>query len=96
MKGVSLSEDLCGYFGKQLRISLDTKETRLKKYGEGKIDENNYMNLPEQETLDGLAAYLGIPEKQGKVFLVNGSPRTKEYKLSEEDEVKILGFIGGG
>jgi aldehyde:ferredoxin oxidoreductase len=24
-----MSEDLCGYFGKQLRISLDTKETRV-------------------------------------------------------------------
>ena len=70
--------------------------TILKKYGEGKIDENNYMNLPEPETLDGLAAYLGIPKKQGRVFLVNGSPRPKEYNLSEEDEVKILGFIGGG
>ena len=54
------------------------------------------MNLPEHETLLGLAAHLGIPEKQGKVFLVNGSPRPKEYRLSEEDEVKILGFIGGG
>ncbi len=54
------------------------------------------MSLPEHETLHGLAAFLGIPERQGKVFLVNGSPRPKEYKLSEEDEVKILGFIGGG
>ena len=70
--------------------------TILKKYGEGKIGENDYMSLPEHETLHGLAAYLGIPERQGKVFLVNGSPCQKEYKLSEGDEVKILGFIGGG
>jgi aldehyde:ferredoxin oxidoreductase len=27
MKEVAMSEDLCGYFGKQLRISLDTQET---------------------------------------------------------------------
>lgn len=77
----------------KIRVKL---YTILKKYGEGKLDKNNYLNLPKQETLHGLAAYLGIPEKQGKVFLVNGSPRPKEYKLSEEDEVKILGFIGGG
>ena len=70
--------------------------TILKKYGKGKLDENNYMILPEQKTLQELAAYLEIPKKQGKIFLVNGSPRPKEYKLSEEDEVKILGFIGGG
>ena len=70
--------------------------TILKKYGEGKIDENHYMNVPEHETLHGLAAYLGIPERQGRVFLVNGSPRPKEYRPKEGDEVKILGFIGGG
>jgi aldehyde:ferredoxin oxidoreductase len=29
MKEVAMSEDLCGYFGKQLRISLDTQETRV-------------------------------------------------------------------
>jgi sulfur carrier protein ThiS len=77
----------------KIRVKL---YTILKKYGEGKIDQNDYMSLPEHETLDGLAAYLGIPERPGKVFLVNGSPRSKEYKLSEGDEVKILGFIGGG
>ena len=70
--------------------------TIFKKYGKGKIDENNYMRLPEHETLHGLTAYLGIPERQGKVFLVNGSPRPKEYQLSEEDDVKIFGFICGG
>jgi sulfur carrier protein ThiS len=77
----------------KIRVKL---YTILKKYGEGKIDQNDYMSLPEHKTLHGLAAYLGIPERQGKVFLVNGSPRSKEYKLSEGDEVKILGFIGGG
>jgi len=77
----------------KIRVNL---YTILKKYGEGKIDENNYMILPEQKTLHGLAAYLEIPEQQGKVFLVNGSPRSKEYKIVEEDEVKIFGFIGGG
>ena len=77
----------------KIRVKL---YTILKKYGEGKIDEHNSMSVPEHETLHGLAAYLGIPEMQGKVFLVNGSPRPEDYKLNEEDEVKILGFIGGG
>ena len=77
----------------KIRVKL---YTILKKYGAGKIDENNYLNLPQPETLQGLAAYLKIPERQGRVYLVNGSPRPKEYKLSGEDEVKILGFIGGG
>ena len=77
----------------RIRVTL---YTILKKYGKGKIDQNNYLNLPEPETLQGLASYLKIPNRQGRVYLVNGSPRPKEYKLSEEDEVKILGFIGGG
>lgn len=77
----------------KIRVKL---YTILKKYGEDKIDENNYINLPGNETLHWLAAYLGIPERQGKVFLVNGSPRPKEYKLDEEDEVKMFAFIGGG
>ena len=49
----------------KIRVNL---YTILKKYGKGKLDENNYMILPEQKTLQELAAYLGIPEKQGKVF----------------------------
>jgi len=77
----------------KIRVKL---YTILKKYGKDKIGEDNAMRLPEHETLQGLAAHLGIPEKPGKVFLVNGSPRREEYKLSEGDEVKILGFIGGG
>ena len=70
--------------------------TTLKKYGEGKIGKNDTMQLPEHETLQGLATLLGIPEKPGKIFLVNGFPRNKEYRLKEGDVVKILGFIGGG
>lgn len=89
LKPASLSKDR----DMKIRVQL---YTIFKKYGKGKIDEKNYMRLPEHETLHGLAAYLGIPERQGKVFLVNGSPRPEEYKLREEDEVKILGFIGGG
>jgi molybdopterin converting factor small subunit len=39
---------------------------------------------------------LNIPERLGKVFLVNGYPRDIEYTLSEGDEVKILSIVGGG
>jgi len=35
-----------------------------------------------------------IPERLGKICLVNGYPQDIEYKLSEEDEVKILTVIG--
>jgi sulfur carrier protein ThiS len=54
------------------------------------------MTVPDRMTLENLASYLEIPDKPGKVFLVNGSPRDKEYVLQEGDEVKILSFIGGG
>jgi len=90
----------CGGSGaptKERNMKVQVKlYTILKKYGKGKISEGNTIRLPEHETLQGLAAHLGIPEKRGKVFLVNGAPRRKEYRLREGDEVKILGFIGGG
>ena len=70
--------------------------TILKKYGKGKIDKDNYVRLPVFETIQGLIRYLGIPEKLGKVYLVNDIPRNGEYTLSDGDEVKILAFIGGG
>ena len=70
--------------------------TLLKKYGEGKIGEDGLLSVNEAETLQGLLRQLEIPEKMGKVFLVNGLPKEKEYGLAEGDEVKILSFIGGG
>jgi hypothetical protein len=70
--------------------------TILKKYGEGKIDENNTIHLPEFISLNELAVYLNIPEKPGKTFLVNNNPRSQEYRLKDGDVVKIFGFIGGG
>lgn len=70
--------------------------TILKKYGNGKIDKDNYAILPEFKTIQGLTSYLGIPEKLGKVYLINGTPQNDDYILSEGDEVKILSFIGGG
>ena len=70
--------------------------TILKKYGEGKLDKNNNISIPEHLTLQDLISHLNIPEKLGKVCLVNGSPRDKEYTLSEGDEVKILTLLGGG
>jgi molybdopterin converting factor small subunit len=70
--------------------------TILKKYKKGKIDKDNYVRLPVFETIQGLIRYLGIPEKLGKVYLVNDIPRNGEYTLSDGDEVKILAFIGGG
>ena len=80
-------------------ISLEVKVklyTILKKYGEGKLDKDNNISIPEHLTLQDLISHLNIPEKLGKVCLVNGSPRDKEYTLSEEDEVKILALMGGG
>jgi sulfur carrier protein ThiS len=70
--------------------------TILNKYGEGKIDENNTIDLPEPLSLHELAAYLNIPQKPGKTFLVNDTPCPREYKVKDGDVVKIFGFICGG
>ncbi len=70
--------------------------TILKKYGEGKLDKDNNISIPEHLTLQDLIAQLNIPERLGKICLGNGYPRDIEYTLSEGDEVKILSIIGGG
>jgi len=70
--------------------------TILKKYGEGKLDKDNNISLPEPLTLKDLSSHLNIPERLGKVCLVNGHPRDLEYTLSAGDEVKILALLGGG
>ncbi len=70
--------------------------TILKKYGEGKIDKDNNLIIPENLTLKGLISHLNIPLTVGKVLLVNGFPRDIEYELNEGDEVKIFSFLGGG
>jgi sulfur carrier protein ThiS len=68
----------------------------LKKYGEGKLDKDNKISIPDHLTLQDLISHLNIPEKLGKVCLVNDRPRDIGYTLSEGDEVKILSIIGGG
>jgi sulfur carrier protein ThiS len=80
-----------------IRLEVKVKlYTILKKYGEGKLDKNNNISIPEHLTLQDLIFHLNIPERLGKVCLVNGNPRDKEYTLSEGDEVKILALMGGG
>ena len=70
--------------------------TILKKYGEGKLDKDNNISIPEHLTLQDLISHLNIPGRLGKICLVNGYPRDIEYTLSEGDEVKILPLLGGG
>jgi len=70
--------------------------TNLKRYGKGKLDKDNYISIAEHLTLQDLISFLDIPERLGKVCLVNGYPRDIDFTLSEGDEVKILSVIGGG
>ena len=80
-------------------ISLEVKVklyTILKKYGEGKLDKDNNISIPEHLTLQDLISHLNIPAKLGKICLVNGHPREIEDTLSEGDEVKIFSLLGGG
>ena len=73
-----------------------TLYTILIKYGEGKLDKDNNISIPEHFTLQDLISHLNMPERLGKICLVNGYPRDRESPLSEGDEVKILALIGGG
>jgi sulfur carrier protein ThiS len=80
-----------------IRLEVKVKlYTILKKYGEGKLAKDNNISIPEHLTLQDLISHLNIPERLGKVCLVNGYPRSIEYTLGEGDEVKIFALIGGG
>jgi len=70
--------------------------TILKKYSNGKTIKNDTVILQKDTTLQELSRSLNIPEKIGKIFLVNDSPKDKEYMLHEGDEVKIFSLICGG
>ena len=70
--------------------------TVLKKYGQGKIDENNTVFLPEPLSLKQLSAYFNFPKKPGKTFLVNNTPQSEGYMVKDGDRIKIWGFICGG
>jgi len=70
--------------------------TILEKYIKGKGLENDAIILHKDTTLQGLSRCLNIPDNIGIVFLVNDFPQDKEYRLREEEEVKIFSFICGG
>jgi len=70
--------------------------TILEKYAKGKVLEDNTIILPKDTILQELARYFHIPDKIGKVYLVNDLPQGKEYRLCEGEEVKIFSFICGG
>jgi len=70
--------------------------TILKKYGEGKIDKDNNLNIQENIALKDLISYLGIPEKTVSISMVNGLVKKIDYKLQEGDKVKFFSYMGGG
>jgi len=70
--------------------------TILKKYAKGKVLKDDTINLHKDTTLQGLSRCLSIPENIGIIFLVNDSPQSKEFKLSEGEEVKMFTLICGG
>jgi len=70
--------------------------TILKKYAKGKVLEDDTIILHKDTTLQGLIRFLNIPDNIGLIFLVNDSPQSKEFRLSEGEEVKMFSFICGG
>jgi len=67
--------------------------TILEKYAKGKVLKNNTIILHKDTTLQELSHYLNIPDNIGIVFLVNDSLQDKEYRLHEEDKVKIFSSV---
>jgi sulfur carrier protein ThiS len=70
--------------------------TILKRYGEGKLGAGNSLQVPDNATVGSIISQLDIPEKLGKITLVNGKPTANGFEVKEGDEIKIFSFIGGG
>jgi len=70
--------------------------TVLKKFGEGKIHDNNMIRIPKPLSLQELAIYLDIPDNPGTIFLVNNKPHPKKYIVKDGDIVRICGVVSGG
>jgi len=70
--------------------------TILKKYGKGKLGKDGIIDVSEECSLGMLSKLIEIPEQLAKVYLINGMPKGDSYRLRENDNVKILTFIGGG
>jgi sulfur carrier protein ThiS len=65
-------------------------------YGNGKIANDGTVTLLDGVTLNELCDFLQLPEKYGKIFLVNGQPHTKEFMLKDGYEVKVFSLLAGG
>lgn len=70
--------------------------TILKKYGDGKIDQENNLVIQESLALKDLIYHLGIPDKNVSMSVVNGLVKKSDYKIQEGDEVQLFSYIGGG
>jgi sulfur carrier protein ThiS len=50
----------------------------------------------EGQSLERVCAELGVPLSMVALYLVNGEPRGKDYRLRSDDEVKVVALVGGG
>jgi len=55
-----------------------------------------HMELPEDETIAGLLARIGLPPGEVKVVFVNGRAQPLETLLHPADEIGIFPPVGGG
>jgi len=66
----------------------------LKKYTQGR---DKILFEPKGERrVSELLEELGIPSPLVAIVLVNGKQVSKDYRLKEGDEVKLVPLIGGG
>ncbi|MHB1127469.1 MAG: MoaD/ThiS family protein [Bacillota bacterium] len=69
----------------------------LRKYAPGKtLGEPIPMDIPGGSTGLDLLRVIGIPDGEGKLFIVNGVRMEPEVELQEGDRVGIFPLLGGG
>jgi sulfur carrier protein ThiS len=70
----------------------------LKSYCRDLIDPEGGIPLENREgdTLETACRDIGLPVKMISLFLVNGRPQDRTYRLRAGDRVKCVALIGGG
>ncbi|NWF92244.1 MAG: MoaD/ThiS family protein [Syntrophaceae bacterium] len=77
----------------QVTVKLFATLSQYAKVGPGTPFE---MELPEGATVADIVNQLKLPQKEVKVFFVNGRARSSDWPLRSGDEVGIFPLIAGG
>ncbi|MFX0090140.1 MAG: MoaD/ThiS family protein [Candidatus Hodarchaeota archaeon] len=80
----------------QVRIRVKLYATLRQYLPNAKLGEEVALEVPGDAKIEDVAVQLGIDLKEAKIILVNGSKKTLDHSLEENDLLVIFPPVGGG